>query len=101
MLKQLVANSDRVIVKAVTAGEERYGSIIVPDMGKEKPEMGEVISTGPGRISEFGQLIKVQAKVGNVVLIPKVGTIRVDFEGDEYFILADREILATIKESQK
>jgi len=101
MSKELVANSDRVIVKAVTAGEERYGSIIVPDMGKEKPEMGEVVSIGPGRISEFGQLIRVGAKVGSVVLIPKVGTIRVDFEGEEYYILPDREILATIKESQE
>lgn len=100
MSKELVANSDRVIVKPVEAGEERYGSIIVPDMGKEKPEMGEVISVGPGRISEFGQLIQVQAKVGSVVLIPKVGTIRVDFEGQEYFVLPDREILATIREAE-
>jgi chaperonin GroES len=97
MLKKLSANSDRVIVKPVEAGEERFGSIILPDMGKERPEMGEVVSTGPGRQSEFGQFIVVQAKVGDVVLIPKVGTIRIDFEGDEYFILPDREILATIK----
>ena len=70
-------------------------------MGKERPEMGEVISVGPGRQSEFGQFIQVQAKVGDVVLIPKIGTIRIDFEGEEYFLLPDREILATIKESQE
>jgi chaperonin GroES len=101
MSKELLANSDRVIVKPVEAGEERFGSIILPDMGKERPEMGEVVSVGPGRQSEFGQFIQVQAQVGDVVLIPKIGTIRIDFEGEEYFLLPDREILATIKESQE
>lgn len=101
MSQELSANSDRVIVKPVESGEERFGSIIIPDMGKERPEMGEVISVGPGRQSEFGQFIRVEANVGDVVLIPKVGTIRIDFEGQEYFILPDREILATIKKSDK
>lgn len=101
MSKELSANSDRVIVKPVEAGEERFGSIIIPDMGKEKPEMGEVVSVGPGRQSEFGQFIRVEASVGDVVLIPKIGTIRIDFEGQEYFILPDREILATIKKVQE
>ena len=101
MSKELSANSDRVIVKPAEAGEERFGSIIIPDMGKEKPEMGEVVSVGPGRRSEFGQFIRVEAKVGDIVLIPKTGTIRIDFNGQEYFVLPDREILATIKEAQE
>ena len=77
-----------------------YGNIIIPDMGKEKPEMGEVIAVGPGRQSEFGQFIRVNAKVGDFVLIPKIGSLRIDFEGQEYFITQDREILATVLESQ-
>jgi chaperonin GroES len=101
MSQTLTANSDRVIVKPVESGEERFGSIIIPDMGKEKPEMGEVVSVGPGRQSEFGQFIRVEAKVGDIVLIPKIGTIRIDFEGQEYFITPDREILATIKKAQE
>jgi len=96
MTQTLVANNDRVILKPITKSEEMYGTIIIPDLGKEKPEMGEVISVGPGRQSEFGQLITVQAKVGDIVLVPKIGTMRIDFEGEEYFILPDREILATI-----
>ncbi|HMS90947.1 MAG TPA: co-chaperone GroES [Candidatus Absconditabacterales bacterium] len=100
MLKTLQANNDRVIIKPIESGEEMYGSIIVPDMGKEKPEMGEVISVGPGRQSEFGSWIEVNAKVGDIVLIPKIGSLRIDFEGQEYFITADREILATVLESQ-
>ena len=101
MSKTLQASNDRVIIKPVDQSEEMYGSIIIPDMGKEKPEMGEVISVGPGRQSEFGSWIEVKAKVGDVVLIPKIGSIRIDFEGEEYFITPDREILATIKESQE
>jgi chaperonin GroES len=75
-----------------------YGNIVIPDMGKEKPEMGEVVAVGPGRKSEFGQYIGVNAKVGDVVLIPKIGTLRIDFEGDEFYIVQDKEILATVKE---
>lgn len=101
MTKKLEAKNDRVIIKPIESGEEMYGSIIVPDMGKEKPEIGEVISVGPGRQSEFGSWIDVQAQVGDVVLVPKIGSLRIDFEGQEYFITADREILATIKEAQE
>jgi len=100
MTKVLQPQNDRVLIKPVDAGEEMYGSIIIPDMGKEKPEMGEVIAVGPGRQSEFGQFIQVNAKVGDVVLIPKIGSMRIDFEGQEYFITPDREILATVVESQ-
>ena len=100
MSKELQANNDRVIIKSIESGEKMYGSIIVPDMGKENPEMGEVISVGPGRQSEFGGWIEVKAEIGDMVLIPKSATIRFDYEGQEYYITPDREILATILESQ-
>lgn len=100
MPKLLQPQNDRVLIKPVESGEEMYGNIIIPDMGKEKPEMGEVIAVGPGRQSEFGQFIRVNAKVGDFVLIPKIGSLRIDFEGQEYFITQDREILATVLELQ-
>jgi len=100
MPKLLQPQNDRVLIKPVESGEEMYGNIIIPDMGKEKPEMGEVIAVGPGRQSEFGQFIRVNAKVGDFVLIPKIGSLRIDFEGQEYFITQDREILATVLESE-
>jgi chaperonin GroES len=101
MSKLLQPQNDRVLIKPVESGEEMYGNIIIPDMGKEKPEMGEVIAVGPGRQSEFGQFIRVNAKVGDFVLIPKIGSLRIDFEGQEYFITPDKEILATVLESQE
>jgi chaperonin GroES len=100
MSKTLQPQNDRVLIKPVESGEEMYGNIIIPDMGKEKPEMGEVIAVGPGRQSEFGHFIRVNAKVGDFVLIPKVGSLRIDFEGQEYFLTPDREILAIVLESQ-
>lgn len=101
MSKSLVPQNDRVLIKPIEAGEEMYGNIIIPDMGKEKPEMGEVIAVGPGRQSEFGQFIRVNASVGDIVLVPKIGSLRIDFEGQEYFITPDREILAIVKESEE
>lgn len=100
MSRKLIPANDRVIIKAIEEDEQMYGNIVIPDMGKEKPEMGEVIAVGPGRQSEFGQFIRVNAKVGDKVLIPKIGSLRIDFEGEEYFITPDKEILATINESE-
>jgi len=98
MSKTLTPFNDRVIIKPIEEDEQMYGNIVIPDLGKERPEMGEVISVGPGRHTEFGKFLPVNAKVGDIVLIPKIGSIRIDFEGDEYFITADKEILASIKQ---
>jgi chaperonin GroES len=98
MSSKLTPKNDRVLIKPSKKGEEMYGSIIIPDMGQERPEMGEVIAVGPGRTSEFGSFIPVNAKVGDTVLIPKIGSLRIDFDGEEYFIVQDKEILAVIEE---
>ena len=98
-MKVLEPQNDRVLIKPIEEDEQMYGNIVIPDMGKERPEMGQVIAVGPGRQSEFGHYIRVNAKVGDIVLVPKIGTIRIEFEGDEYYITQDREILATVKES--
>lgn len=97
-MKQLEPLNDRVIVRPLDENEQTYGTIIIPDLGKERPEMGEVIAVGPGRTSEYGHLIKVNVKLGDKVLIPKIGTIRVEFDNIEYYIVPDREILAIVTE---
>lgn len=103
MIKQLLPSNDRIVLKPIDEGEKTYGNIVIPDMGKEKPEIGEVLAVGPGRQSELdpSKLITVRScKVGDIVLVPKIGTLRIDFEGEEYYIAQDREILAVIKESE-
>ena len=99
-MKKLNPCNDRIVIKAIDDGEQMYGSIVVPDMGKEKPEMGEVLAVGPGRLSEYGKMIPIRScKVGDIVLVPKIGSLRIDFDGEEYYITRDSEILAVVKES--
>lgn len=103
MSKALLPSNDRIVLKPIDEGEKTYGNIVIPDMGKEKPEMGLVLAVGPGRQSELdpSKIITVRScKVGDIVLVPKIGTLRIDFEGEEYYIAQDREILAVIKQSE-
>lgn len=98
--KNLIPTNDRVLIKPLDEGEQKFGNIIIPDLGKEKPEIGTVLAIGPGRMTEHNQLLTVRScKVGDVVMVPKIGTLRIDFEGEELYIAQDREVLAVIKES--
>ena len=97
-MKKLVPMGDRLVVKPIEQTEQMYGNIIIADMGKERPEMGEVIAVGPGRMSEFGKFMGVNVNVGDVVLLPKIGTIRVEFDGEEYYIGQAKEILCVVRE---
>jgi chaperonin GroES len=96
MSKKLIAKHDKVILKPIDTSEQMYGSIVIPDLGKERPEMGEVIDVGPGRLTEFGKVVLPTVSPGDIVLVPKIGTLRIEFEGEEYYIVQDREILAVV-----
>ena len=101
-MNKLQPTNDRILIKPIDEGEQTYGSIVIPDMGKEKPEMGEVLAIGPGRSSEGNpdKLVTVKGiNVGDVVLLPKIGTLRIDFDGEEFLIAQGREILAVVKQS--
>jgi chaperonin GroES len=101
-MKSILPANDRILVKPIDEGEQTYGSIVIPDMGKEKPELGKVLATGPGRLSEYGKMIPIRScKVGDIVLLPKIGTLRIDFEGDEYYIAQDREVLGVITQTEE
>ena len=98
-MKKLMPMGDRMVVKPIEQTEQMYGNIIIADMGKERPEMGEVIAVGPGRMSEFGKFIPVNFNVGDIVLLPKIGTIRVEFDGEEYYIAQSKEVLCRVTET--
>ncbi len=101
-MKSIIPANDRLLVRPIDEGEQTYGSIVIPDMGKEKPELGEVLAVGPGRLSEYGKMIPIRScKVGDIVLLPKIGTLRIDFEGEEYYIAQDREVLGVISETNE
>jgi len=98
MANELKPTNDRILLKPIDEGEQTYGSIVIPDMGKEKPEIGQVLAIGPGRMSENGNMMLVRScKVGDLVMIPKIGTLRIDYDGEEYYIAQDREVLAVIE----
>jgi|TARA_R110001599_G_scaffold277033_1_gene478372 chaperonin GroES len=86
-----------VIVKPIEIDESTYGTIVVPDMGKEKNLQGEVISVGSGSYSAMGTFMPTTVKVGDEVILPQMGPTKMDYEGNEYYVVEERQILAIIK----
>ncbi len=86
-----------VIVKPIEEEESVHGTIIVPDMGKEKNIKGEVVSVGPGYYSGMGHFIETTVKVGDIVLLPQLGPVKVDHEGGEYYMIEENKILGIIE----
>ena len=88
--------SDRVIVKPLEAEQKTAGGIIIPDNAKEKPQKGEVVAVGPGKISDNGQKIAMEVKKGDKVLYGKYSGSEVTVDGVEYMIMRESDILAVI-----
>jgi chaperonin GroES len=88
--------SDRVIVKAEAAEEKTASGIILPDTAKEKPQEGEVVAVGPGKISDSGNTIKMTVKVGDKVLYGKYSGTEVTVGNQEYLIMKENDIFAIL-----
>ncbi len=95
---ELEALFDAVIVKPQEVEETTYGSIIVPDIGKDRNEHGTVIAVGPGKPTQMGGFIKTTVKPGDKVVLPTIGFTKLQHEGDEYYIGPENQILAKITE---
>ena len=94
----LEALFDAVIVKPIEIEETTYGNIIVPDLGKEKNELGEVISVGPGRLLQSGELIPLPLNVGDKVVLPTMGFTKLPYDGEEYYVGPGNQVLARVTE---
>ncbi|MGB7570064.1 MAG: co-chaperone GroES [Chitinivibrionales bacterium] len=88
--------ADRVIVKPLEAEEKTKGGIIIPDNAKEKPQKGEVIAVGPGKIADNGQKITMELKKGDKVLYGKYSGSEVTVDGTDLLIMRESDILAII-----
>ena len=88
--------ADRVVVKTSEAEEQVKGGIIIPDTAKEKPQQGEVVAVGPGKISDAGALMKMEVKVGDKVLYGKYSGTEVTVDDQELLIMRESDILAII-----
>lgn len=91
MIKPL---GDRVVVKPSPQEEKTKGGIVLPDTAKEKPQKGEVVAVGPGKLLENGQKVPLEVKVGDKVIYAKYGGTEVKINGEEYLILRESDILA-------
>ena len=94
---KLEALFNAVIVKPLEAEEAKYGSIVVPDMGKDKNEQGEVVSVGPGQHTISGTFIETQSKIGDIVVLPTQGFTKLQHDGEEYLVGPENQILAKVK----
>jgi chaperonin GroES len=87
---------DRLIVKRLEEEEKTKGGIIIPDSAKEKPQEGEVVAVGSGRINEQGKVTPIDVKVGDKILFSKYSGNEIKIEGEEYLIIREDDIQAVI-----
>ncbi|MFZ5768604.1 MAG: co-chaperone GroES [Bacillota bacterium] len=93
-VSQLKPLADRVVVKPITQEERTKGGIVLPDTAKDKPQEGEVVAVGPGRILDNGNRVEMEVKVGDRVIFSKYSGTEVKIEGEEYLIMRESDILA-------
>lgn len=87
---------DRVLIKALEREERTKSGIVIPDTAKEKPQQGKVIAVGSGRTLESGQKVPLEVKDGDTILFSKYAGTEIKLDGEEYLILAERDILAIV-----
>lgn len=88
---------DRIVVKSVEAEQTTASGLVIPDTAKEKPQEGEVLAVGPGRVDDSGKRIPLDVSVGDKVLYSKYGGTEVKYSGEEYLVLSARDVLAIIE----
>ena len=88
--------ADRVLVRPIEQDEVKKGGIIIPDTAKEKPQQGEIIECGPGRMTEEGKTIPMEVKKGNKILYGKYSGSEVAIDSDDFLIMREADILAVI-----
>ena len=88
--------ADRVVVKPLDDVQETKGGLYIPDTAKEKPQQGEIVAVGPGRVSDDGARIDMELKKGDKVLYGKYSGTEVTVGGEEYLILRETDVLAVI-----
>ena len=88
---------DRIVIRQLEAERTTASGLVIPDTAKEKPQEGEVIAVGPGRVDDNGKRVPVDVKEGDVVIYSRYGGTEVKLEGEEYQILSSRDVLAIVE----
>lgn len=87
---------DRLLVRRMPEEEKTSGGIIIPDSAKEKPQRGEVVATGKGRVTEDGKTLPLEVKVGDKVLFGKYSGTELKLNGTEFLMMREEDILGVI-----
>ncbi|WOV87067.1 co-chaperone GroES [Sporosarcina oncorhynchi] len=93
MLKPL---GDRIVIELIEVEEKTSSGIVLPDSAKEKPQEGKVVAAGTGRVLENGQRVDLEVKEGDRIIFSKYAGTEVKYEGNEYLILRETDVLAII-----
>ena len=89
---------NHIVIKQQDETETMYGNIVVPDLGKEKPLMGEVVAVGPGAYSVTGEaFLKTTIEVGTTVVFPAFGGTKMTIEGEEFVVMKENDLLAILE----
>jgi chaperonin GroES len=88
---------DRVVVKVLKTEEKTKSGIVLPDTAKEKPQEGEIIAVGTGRMLDNGQKVDLEVKVGDRIIFSKYAGTEIKIDGEEYLIFSERDILAILE----
>jgi chaperonin GroES len=97
-MSKLQAVFNSIIVKPQEEEETTYGSIVVPDLGREKGLRGTVVSVGPGYHSATGTFIESSLKVGQKVILPPMGPTKIESDGEEFWSCSENIVLAIIND---
>jgi chaperonin GroES len=87
---------DRVLVKRLEEQDEKHGSILIPDTAKEKPQEGQVIAVGTGKVTAEGKSIPLAVKAGDRILFGKYSGSEVKLDGEEYLIMREEDVLGIL-----
>ena len=94
MLKPL---GDRVVIELVESEEKTASGIVLPDTAKEKPQEGKVVAVGSGRVLDSGERVALEVSVGDRIIFSKYAGTEVKYEGKEYLVLRESDILAVLQ----
>ncbi len=89
--------NDKIVVKRIEAKDKTTGGIVLPDAAKERPAEGVIVAVGRGRVTDEGRLVEPQVAVKDRILFSSYGGMEIKFEGDDYLIMTENDVLAVLK----
>lgn len=93
---QLVPLADRIVITPLKQDEVTASGLVIPDTAKEKPQQGEVVAVGPGRLDDNGKRIPIDVNIGDRILYAKYTGTDIKLDGEDYIVLNDKDILAKL-----